>query len=233
MWLLAASLAILVLGQELARGRRRNALNRGLHELRRPLQAMALAMPEQRLGGVRSTPGSMELALAALDDLDREVNGSGFSPDPAPVRCRELLEAAVLRCRGRAAAEGAEVRTRWVGGSALVVGDRLALAAALDNLLANAIEHGGPKITVAGTVRQGRLRMAVVDGGGEQRRPVAPVRFARFNRGGGSRHGHGLGVVRSVAADHGGRFAIQRSAEGAVAMLELPLAQPRNETRAA
>ncbi len=203
-WPLSASLGLAVAGQWVQKGRRRTTLNRGLHELRRPLQAMAL---------VRSAPGSMELALAALESLDREVNGTGSRPEPGPVRCRELLESAVSRCRGRAAVRGAEVRTRWMGGPALVTGDRLALAAALDNLLANAIEHGGSKITIAGSVTNGRLRVAVVDDGG----PDRPRRRSL-------RHGHGLNVVRNVASDHGGRFALQRSDQGAVAMLELPLA---------
>lgn len=204
-WPIYASLGVVVAGQAVERRRRRDALNRGLHELRRPLQAMALSP---------RCPGSMELALQALADLDRTVNGGPADAQPSPVRCRDLMEAAVLRARGRAAARGAEVRTRWMGGSGLVVGDRLALSAALDNLLANAIEHGGPSITVAASVKGGRLRMAVRDSG-----PVAGKPKRRSPR-----HGHGLGVVRSVAADHGGRFAIQRSKEGAVAMLELPLA---------
>lgn len=205
MWILVAVLGMVVVGQALQRWRRRTALNRGLHELRRPLQALALA----------GASDQMELVLAALEGIDREVNGGGAAPRLAPVRCRELLDGAAGRCQARAATHGAEISTRWMGGSALVVGDRVALAAALDNLLVNAIEHGGPRITISGSVRKGRLRMAVVDDGTPARR--AP---------GGPRHGHGLGVVRSVATEHGGRFALQRSGDGAVAMLELPLAPP-------
>jgi len=218
-WPLSASLGLVMVGQIVRGGRRRRALNRALHELRRPLQALALSLPDLRPAGVRAAPGSMELALAALDELDREVNGTSSrpSPDSGPVRCRELLDAAVLRCRGRAAARGAQVRTRWMGGTAVVLGDRLAIAAALDNLLANAIEHGGPEITIAASVRSGRLRMAIVDGGGRPGAAGARVGPRRA-------HGHGLRVVRSVAAQHGGRFALQRSRDGSVAMLELPLA---------
>ncbi|MFN8161500.1 MAG: hypothetical protein U0R52_10725 [Solirubrobacterales bacterium] len=36
--------------------------------------------------------------------------------------------------------------------------------------------------------------------------------------------GHGLAVVRRVAAAHGGRFALDRGAIRSVAVLELPLA---------
>ena len=38
------------------------------------------------------------------------------------------------------------------------------------------------------------------------------------------RHGHGLPVVRRVAAAHGGRFVLRRSEQGSLAVLELPLA---------
>lgn len=224
-WPLSASLGMVVVGQILGRRRRRIALNRALHELRRPLQALALSLPDSRFAGLRAAPGSMELALAALEGLDREVNGVRARPELGPVRCRELTEAAVMRCRGRAAEHGVRVRTRWMGGTAVVVGDRLALAAALDNLLANAIEHGGPEVTIAASVRAGRLRMAVVDGGvAAQARPREGARPHR---------GHGLRIVRSIAAEHGGRFALQHSRDGAVAMLELPLAPPASGSHAA
>jgi signal transduction histidine kinase len=41
---------------------------------------------------------------------------------------------------------------------------------------------------------------------------------------GRNRRGHGLEVVRSVAAKHGGRFALRHADDGSVAVLELPLA---------
>jgi nitrogen fixation/metabolism regulation signal transduction histidine kinase len=40
---------------------------------------------------------------------------------------------------------------------------------------------------------------------------------------GRNRRGHGLPVVRRIAADHGGRFVLRRSEQGSLAMLELPL----------
>lgn len=233
-WPLSASLGTVVIAQALGRGRRRSALNRALHELRRPLQALALSLPGSQLAGVRAAPGSLELALAALDSLDREVNGITSRPQRGPVRCRELVEAAVLRSRHQATNSGTRLRTRWMGGAAVVVGDRLALAAALDNLLANAIAHGGPEVTIAASVRCGRLRMAVVDDGKLDDGPrVALPGLLRARVTGRRDHGHGLGVVRSVAADHGGRFALQRSREGSVAMLELPLARAGSGLRGA
>ena len=56
----------------------------------------------------------------------------------------------------------ASLELRWNAGRAVVNGDRCALAQALDNLIVNAIEHGGPTIVVAARRRNGRLRIAVV-----------------------------------------------------------------------
>lgn len=203
---LAGFLCLLLLAQAIERSRRRVAINRCLHELRRPLQTMALSGPQ----------GSLEMAFSALADLDRVVNGTHIEPETAPLRGRDLVEQAAQRARPQATARGAEVRVRWMGGSACVFGDRIALASALDNLLANAIDHGGSRITVAASVRNGRLRVAVMDSGAVSRRSKATTPAAH--------HGHGLRIVRSVVSDHGGRFALQHSGRGSVAMLELPLA---------
>jgi signal transduction histidine kinase len=125
-------------------------------------------------------------------------------------------------------------RARLVGGElrlteaapAAVDGDPLALAQALDNLIVNAIEHGGPTIEVAARRHGRRLRIAVSDSGrvrrpGSRRGAPAEV-LARLT--GRRPRGHGLAVVRHVAAVHRGRFELRSSEAGSVAMLELPLA---------
>ena len=58
-------------------GRRRTALNRAMHELRRPLQSLFLSV---QVGAGRASPGlpsSLALVNAALADLDREINREG------------------------------------------------------------------------------------------------------------------------------------------------------------
>jgi nitrogen fixation/metabolism regulation signal transduction histidine kinase len=109
----------------------------------------------------------------------------------------------------------------------LVSGDRSALGQALDNLIVNAIEHGGPTIVVAGRLFEGRLRIAVVDSGRATRprsRRNCPAQvMVRLS--GRHHRGHGLGVVRRVAADHNGRFSLRHSERGSLAVLELPLAE--------
>jgi two-component system sensor histidine kinase HydH len=224
-WPLVATLAAVAAAQGLRAGRRRSALNQALHELRRPLQAIAL------VGGGEAGPppvveSSVRLAAAALERLDREVNGGALQRPAEAVEMRPLLEAAVRRWQARASLGGSSLSLRWRAGWAVAVGDRVDLAQALDNLLVNAIEHGGPTISVDARPHKGRLRIVIADSGRasrpQARRETPAEAIARLS--GRRRHGHGLAVVRQVAAAHDGRFALRRSERGSLALLELPLA---------
>jgi signal transduction histidine kinase len=202
-------------GHRLREARRRAALNGALHELRRPLQTLALAPPSE---GRPSGPGPTELALAALDDLDREINGSPRSLARRPVACRALVESAVERWRGPAAQARRSLELRWRAGAALVMADPYRVAQALDNLLANAIEHGGLRVWIETAISGGSVRISVSNAA-----PRAPDSGRRRRRPG---RGHGLRMVAAIAADHGGRFAVRRSGATWAATLELPLAEP-------
>jgi len=229
-WPLATTVGAVAAAQGLRNGRRRGALNEALHELRRPLQAIALAGVGP-VGSSQAIESSVCLAAAALDRLDREVNGGGSLPRPAEaVEMRPLLEAAVRRWRARASLGGGSLGLRWRAGRAIVIGDRVGLAQALDNLIVNAIEHGGPEISIDARPRKGRVRIVIADSGRsarpDARRDNPADVIARLS--GRRRHGHGLSVVRQVAAAHRGRFALRRSDAGSLALLELPLAGDRD-----
>lgn len=223
-WPLAASMAAALTVHGLRSGRRRSAINQALHELRRPLQAIALASgPEV---GDAVAHDSVRLAAAALERLEREVNGEPSTPTAAAVACEPLLRSSVARWKARAALGGASLELDGKVGKVIVHGDRTRLAQALDNLILNAIEHGGPSILVEAHRRgNDRLRVAVIDSGPatrpESRRDSPAEVIVRLT--GKRRHGHGLSVVRRVASEHGGRFALRRSEQGSVAVLELPL----------
>jgi signal transduction histidine kinase len=224
-WPLGASLAAAAATQGLLAGRRRTALNEALHELRRPLQALALAAPAGPAEAGAQIESSVQMVASALERLEREINGDARAAVRAPLFARPLLESAVGRWRDRAGSVGAALSLRWRAGEAMVDGDRCELAQALDNLIVNAVEHGGSEIVVEARVCRGRLRVAVVDSGrgpglaGPRGRQAAPI--ARIS--GRRRHGHGLRVVRRTAADHGGDFRLHRHARTTEAVLELPL----------
>lgn len=219
-WPLALTCASVAVAGRLRAGRRRERLNRALHELRRPLQALTLS--QSRTAGSRAGTGQLELALDALAGLDREINGGARAPMRA-VEARGLAEDAVRRWRSLAARRGRPIALAWSADGSRVVCEPAAIARALDNLIANAVEHGTGPIRVEATARGGRLRLLVADGSDAGVRPAAGTRMLR-TAGGSARRGHGLRVVAEVAADHGGRFAACRHAAGSSAVLELPLA---------
>lgn len=222
-WPLAISMAATVAVQGLRNGRRRSALNEALHELRRPLQAVALASGPR---GAAAAEDSIDLAAAALERLDREINGGSLVSALSTVEARSLVQAAVGRWQARVKLGDGSLELRWNAGATFVRGDRCALGQALDNLLVNAIEHGGPSIVVSARRRDRWLRIAVVDSGRAARprshRNTPAEVMARLA--GRHRRGHGLAVVRRVASTHDGRFVLHRAEGGSTAVLELPIA---------
>jgi signal transduction histidine kinase len=104
---------------------------------------------------------------------------------------------------------------------AWVHGDRLRLAQAIGNLVANAVEHGRGRITLtARPAGAGRVRVEVADEGAGL--PVALGDLTRRARGGRGARGRGLAIAAEVARSHGGRLETAPSARGARLVLELP-----------
>jgi signal transduction histidine kinase len=220
---LAASFAIAGGITAFREGRRRASLNAAVHELRRPLQVLSLSLPADTAtsGPLES---SLRLAAAAVDRLEREINGELDGGALEPISMRPLVEAAVARWRPRAVLVGRSLTQRWRGGDPLLRGDEIGLSQALDNLINNSFEHGGGEVTVEVREVGCCLRLAVLDSGPAMKSPRGRSHWwerARLN--GRSRHGHGLRVVRGVAAQHGGSFQLLRTPGGTEARLELPL----------
>jgi hypothetical protein len=108
-WPLAATVACAVTFDRLRAGRRREALNRALHELRRPLQVMALDRASSSRSTRRMGGGHLDAALAALADLDAEINGARPRGARPVLDARKVLVEAVGRWHSPAAMLGREL----------------------------------------------------------------------------------------------------------------------------
>ena len=110
--------------------------------------------------------------------------------------------------------------------------DPIALDRMLSNLIANALRHGEPPVTVTAARRDTHLRLAVEDRGEGVRREFVPRLFDRFTRGPESRcraagSGLGLAIARAYARAHGGDIVYEPAVpHGARFELVIPLREP-------
>jgi signal transduction histidine kinase len=200
-------------------GRRRATLNEAMHELRRPLQVLSLALPVD-LPQAAPVESSLQLATVALERLDREINGSSLAEAVTEVSVNELIDEAAQRWRSAADRLGRGVRCRLHEHETFVQGNPFDLAQALDNLLSNAIEHGAGRVEIESHRESGCICISVCDVGGSselERKATRPRRRGR------SRRGHGLRVVNRIAVAHGGSFTLGRTSQRTEASLRLPL----------
>lgn len=207
--LILLAVAAVELARLLAGFRRAVRLNRALHELRRPLQSISLSI-EGRTPDVACAAACLEQARAALEQLDAAVNRRPLRRMPVPTTLEQIT--AALEDRWRFAG----VRVSAPAGAGELEADPLALGAALDNLVANAIEHGGGAVSVRALPAPGAVRFEVRDEGGAE----GPVRPREAD----PRHGHGLALAAATAAEHGGSLTGPQPTRGggAVAALSVP-----------
>jgi signal transduction histidine kinase len=204
-------------------GRRRSALNAAMHELRRPLQALSLVLSSGP-AAVGPLEGSLEMAVAAVERLDREINGCSVLSASRRFSARSVVEPAVDRWRPVADDAGRFLRLSWSGCDRELDGDPIALAQAVDNLISNALVHGRGAIALEVEADHRLLQLAVKDGGVCEAGALGGTRSPRWDRiSGRDRHGHGLGVVREAAAQFDGEFRLDLSPSGSEAILVLPL----------
>ena len=119
-----------------------------------------------------------------------------------------------------APAYGASIRIDWRAGSAPVLGDRGRLTRAIDNLICNALEHGGGRVSIEAERLSGRVRVTVRDQG-----PGIGVEIAdRPDAHWGAIRGHGLAIAREAILDHGGTLVARSGLLGGRLIVDLPLA---------
>lgn len=201
-WVLAAVVALLA-ARVVRDARRMRLVAQAEHELRGPLQAIALAAPE-------ACRAELERAQLALADLAAVRGGRRAAIEREPVRLDRVVWRAAAGWDLAARRAGGGVHLDWSAGPVSVRADRGRLAQALGNLLANAVEHGGGDVRVIGR-RTGRgIRVEVRDSG----------------------RGHGLAIAARAVREAGGTMSASRAGSGTAVAIELPLDESADDAPA-
>src|SRR3954452_20953081 len=212
------------------RRRGRELVARACHELRGPLTAAHLALQAETRGGLpagaRIAAVELELRRAglALEDLAAARTGGGAADRPEIVDVADLLAYQAATWEAIAPVFDCELRVGGAPCEALVRGDRVRLAQAVGNLLANALEHGAGRVELGAGTQAGRVRIEVADEGAALPAPFAEL--ARRPRAGRGRRGRGLAIAADIVARHGGRRVSAPRGRGARLAIELPAWTP-------
>ncbi len=244
---------VLLLVEDLTEARRIEAVRRDFvanvsHELKTPVGALSLLSEavmdaSEDPEAVERFAGRMQIEATRLTSLVQElidlsrVQNDDPLEDAEPVRVDELVAEAVDRCRHAAGTK--EITMAAAGADDLRIwGNRGQLAAALGNLVENAVNYSPARTRVgivARTVAQpggNLIEIAVTDQGigiSEKDKERVFERFyrvdpARSRATGGT--GLGLAIVKHVAASHGGEVTVW-SAEGQGSTFTLRLPEGR------
>jgi len=226
-WALATICFVLALGAAYELRRRRELVARACHELRGPLTAvrLGLATMERRREAPAERLAMLDLELRraglALDDFAAARSGRRLIDRTEPVEVAELLEQQYESWRVVAGAFHSRVLLGELLPGTIVDGDRLRLAQAVSNLVANALEHGPGRIELtARAVGHRHVRIEVIDEGPGL--PASMAELTRKARGGRGRRGRGLAIAAEIAERHGGRLVAAPAPRGARIGLELP-----------
>lgn len=195
------------------------------HELRGPLAAVQLGLSSLARGaepeGARQAAAlDLELRRAglALEDLAAAPEGRRAPGRIGPVDVADLLDDAGEAWGSVATALGASVRVESPAEWWVVLADRVRLAQALSNLVANALEHGETPVLLRARRAGTALRLEVVDSG-----CGLPGGLSFAPRPHSGRRGHGLGIAARAVGACGGRLHSGCGPDGHVMAIVLPL----------
>lgn len=242
--ILAATAAILVALLRRAEHLRRQQLEFVAaisHELNTPVAALRSAGENLRDGIIHdsdklarygSTIVRESTRLGELTSQVLELAGmqERRARNDAPVDVAAVVADAVSQCEWLVARTPVKIETNVDSDLPAVHGDGAAITRALQNLIANAIRHGGAGEWVGvRATREGDCVAITVEDRGPGVDPAdAAQLFDAFYRGRNSSAvpgaGLGLAIVRQVAIAHGGTVRIDKRRSGAAFTIELPAA---------
>lgn len=206
------------------------------HDMRRPLIALRNAIDEARrspgadpqlrarLEGLRDQTEELLRTFSALLSLAR-IEAGALGPLLQAVDFTEIVRDAIDLYEPLAATQARALNARL--DPAWVRGDRDLLFQVLQNLIENALRHGGGDIDVGvDALADGRVRLTVRDHGAAVPAAALPRLFERFYRADASRSapegaGIGLALVKGIAEAHGGRVMASDARPGLRVEIEL------------
>lgn len=195
-----------------------------VHEVRSPVAALA-ALAESAAGspgGGSDLPELLRLAVAACRALERLVlDVSVVSVRLERLDLSGLVRDAVAAVVGR----GVDVGRR-VDDGLVVDGDAVRLRQAIDNLLGNAVSHGGGAgVAIHAGEADGGVRITISDAGPgipeDERERIFEIGARLTADPAGS--GLGLPLTRAIVESHGGSLVVAAAPEGgATFVISLP-----------
>jgi signal transduction histidine kinase len=175
---------------------------------------------QEMLDAIGSSAGYLQQLVDALVSLAR---AGRLQAEPDDVHLDVLVRDAVARLQRPAP----DVRFE-VGPLPTVRADRLGMQQVIDNLLGNAVKHGGRDdltVRVDARVTPSSVELHVVDDGRgvpEEERELVFSPFRRGRSAGAAGYGVGLGLVRRIVDAHDGEVAFLPVESGAHVRLVLP-----------
>ena len=247
LFLLAASFVLVAVLARRADRLRRQQLEfvAGItHELNTPLAALSSAGQNLADGIISEPPqvakyGAMIVreSRRLIDMVGQVLDFAGIQARSAPRRVEPvnvsgLIDDAVAHCRWLAEEAGVRLETQVAGDLPAIDGDESALERAVQNLIANAIRHGGDGewVGVRAERSNGSVAITVEDRGRGIAARDLPHLFEPFYRGRDASRvrgtGLGLTIVHQIAAAHGGKVEVARKRQrGAAFTLLIPAGQ--------
>ena len=196
------------------------------HELRGALTAIGAALSRletsktSERSPVEALRHGYDRALSVARDLEaaRGALPARSLHPPALVARRDVAGRVVDAWNVSLSVGPRQVALDWRAGAPLLHGYPMRLTQALDNLVANAVEHGRGPVTVTGRMSGSHISVCVLDRGAGLMRPLFDVRPRSWQ----ARRGHGLVVARHAVELHGGTLRPVRGPFGSGIEVRLP-----------
>jgi signal transduction histidine kinase len=214
------------------------------HELRNALNSAMLSFDAIKRGAVATSGSTSAMLDRSLARLHRLIDGSlaevrldAGLVNVVPTLIWEVIEEAEIGATMMAHAKGLRVAVAPVDHSLLVMVDRPVLAAAIANLLQNALKftHKESTVTLRAVSTDARVRIEVEDECGGLPPGATTSLLAPFAQKGQDRSGLGLGLsicVRTVELMNGELHIQDLPGQGCIFAIDLPRHRPAPTMRA-